>query len=251
MTDKPMIPRDANGNIIPIKFAVLGYSGMGKSFSLANLREPEKVVIINGDKKQLPFISPMRVVSLGEPYELLSLMDSFETDDRYEVCVIDTFSFILNQFEDQIIMNAARSETRGLWAEYGKFAREVLSKLNDSKKCYIFMSHLMTEKNEDTGDWLTQAFCKGAAAKHGLEALLTTVLYAKNVPISRLKPNELLTITEEDEEDGSKFVFQTRKDKQSRNESMKALRGIFNREELYIDNDCQLVFDAVSRTMKG
>lgn len=237
----------------PIKFMVLGRPGMGKSHSLANMRNQERILVINGDKKPLPFISKMKVVSPPDPLHLLgngpndpnSLVNQFENSDAYDTCVVDTLSFILNQYEDQHIMTADRKDTRQKWAEYGKFARDLFNAINESKKNWIIMCHTMTQEIEETGQVLTQAFCKGSVSKVGLEAAMTCVLYVKNVPINQLKPNPLLHITEEEKEDGCKPVFQTRKDKRSRNETMKFISNVFTRDELFIDNDCQQVFDKI------
>lgn len=241
------------------KFMVLGRPGMGKSYSLMNMKNQDRILYINGDKKPLPFLSGMRVVSLDNPKQLMgeypddpeSLVNQFEASDDYDTCVIDTLSFILEQFEDMYINRGSNKEKRQLWGEYGMFARDLFRKINDSKKNWIIMCHTMTNEIEETGQTITQAFCKGSVAKIGLEAAFTSVLYVKNVPLNKLKPNDLLEITEDEKEDGCKVVFQTRKDKQSRNESIKFINGIFPRDAIYIDNDCQKVFDAVDKAVSA
>ena len=65
------------------------------------------------------------------------------------------------------------------------------------------------------------------------------------MPIKTLEkyPNALLVITDEEREDGVKYVFQTRITKDSAGEKMRSAMGLWNRDELYIDNDLQLVFN--------
>lgn len=244
-------------NTVPVKFMVLGRPGKGKSRSLKGLKNQDRVLVINGDKKELPFLSKITTTTLTDPLELITpyedgtpcLMDQFEEAEKYDTCVIDTISFILNQYEDTHIANAR--DTRAQWGEYARFVRDVFNKINESKKNWIIMCHTMTHEIEETNEVITQAFCKGSVAKIGMEAAATSVIYAKTVPINKLTPNEYLNITQEEREDGCKHVFQTRKDKQSRNESMKFIEGVFTRDEKFIDNNCQHIFSAVDRALNS
>ena len=48
-------------------------------------------------------------------------------------------------------------------------------------------------------------------------------------------------------EDGFKYVFQTRIDKDSLGEKMRSPIGLFNRNEKYIDNDLNKVFQRIHK----
>lgn len=80
---------------------------------------------------------------------------------------------------------------------------------------------------------------KGALAKKGLEAYFTTVVNVSKQPIKELikSPNKLLTISEEDEEIGFKHVFQTRTTKKTLGDRIRSPMGMWDRSELYIDNN--------------
>jgi hypothetical protein len=52
----------------------------------------------------------------------------------------------------------------------------------------------------------------------------------------------LLTITDAEKEDGVKYVFCTRITKETAGSKMRSAMGLWNRNELYIDNDMDLVF---------
>lgn len=69
------------------------------------------------------------------------------------------------------------------------------------------------------------------------------------VPITRLKgiENDLLTITPEEEEDGVKYVFQTRITKETAGSKMRSAMGLWGRNELFIDNDLDLVFKRLNK----
>ena len=91
----------------------------------------------------------------------------------------------------------------------------------------------------------TRVPVKGSVGRTGVEADFTTILSAKQVPVSILQDekyhNDLLNITPEEEEDGQKHVFVTRVTKEYVGEKMRSAMGLWNRNELYIDNDINQV----------
>ena len=84
--------------------------------------------------------------------------------------------------------------------------------------------------------------------KVGVEADFTTILSTKQMPVKVLEKyqNPLLTITDAEREDGVKYVFQTRITKETAGEKMRSAMGLWNRGELYIDNDLALVFNRLN-----
>jgi hypothetical protein len=86
---------------------------------------------------------------------------------------------------------------------------------------------------------------KGSVGATGVEADFTTILGSKVISIKEaLKwENPLLTISEEEKEDGLKYVFQTRIDKDSLGHKYRSQMGLWKREEKYINNDLQAVFN--------
>ena len=55
--------------------------------------------------------------------------------------------------------------------------------------------------------------------------------------------NDLLTISEEEEDSGLKYVFQTRKTKDSTGSRIRGPMGLWDKAHTYIDNDCQLLLN--------
>ena len=94
---------------------------------------------------------------------------------------------------------------------------------------------------------------KGAVGRTGIEADFTTILSTKQIPIKKLEgfENDLLHITDEEKEDGFKFVFTTRITKESVGEKMRAAMGLWSRQELYIDNDLNQVFSRLKTYYAG
>lgn len=64
------------------------------------------------------------------------------------------------------------------------------------------------------------------------------------IPVKKLEgfENDLLHITDEEREDGVKYVFCTRVTKETAGGKMRSPMGLWNRNELYIDNDIAQVF---------
>ena len=80
------------------------------------------------------------------------------------------------------------------------------------------------------------------------EADFTTILTAKQIPVKKLEgiKNDLLHITDEEREDGAKYVFATRVNKETIGDQTRAAIGLWNRNELYIDNDLNQVFKRIN-----
>ena len=78
----------------------------------------------------------------------------------------------------------------------------------------------------------------------GVESFFTNVIATKKMAVSKLKDtNPLLTITEEEEMLGYKYVYQTRLTKETVNERIRSPMGMWTKEETYIDNNVQHVID--------
>lgn len=86
---------------------------------------------------------------------------------------------------------------------------------------------------------------KGALKGTGVEAYFSTVVYAQKMPIIKLKDMDenLLHITDEDEELGFKYVFQTRVTKDTVNTRIRSPMGLFSKNQTYMDNDCQILLE--------
>ena len=69
---------------------------------------------------------------------------------------------------------------------------------------------------------------KGAVGKIGIEADFTTILSTKQMPIKKLEgiENDLLHISDEEKEDGFKYVFVTRVSKDNIGEKMRSAMGL-------------------------
>ena len=235
---------EGNKNVV----LIMGKPSTGKSTSLMKLKNQNKFAYMNTDLKELPFKSSFMVnVEITDAYDVLGFIDQIEQEPEVQGGILDTITFLMGMFERQYVKGAAN--TQKMWGEYGDFYRTLVHKIKTGTKDYALLAHASTENNEEEMRLDTFVPVKGAVGKLGVEADFTTILSTKQMPIRELKKweNDLLHITEEEEEDGFKFVFQTRITKNTIGEKMRSAMGLWDRKELYIDNDLQQVFDRLKQ----
>jgi hypothetical protein len=121
-------------------------------------------------------------------------------------------------------------------------------KVAASSKKIVFTAHNQELLDEGLGAMVHQVPIKGALKGNGLESYFSTVIYTRKVPITKLKDyeNDLLTITEEEEMLGFKYVFQTKLTKDMVNSRIRGPMGLWSNKETFIDNDIQLVMDRLT-----
>jgi hypothetical protein len=227
-----------NKNIV----LIMGKPNTGKSTSLRNL-EQDSMVYLNTDLKELPFRDKfMASVEVADAYEVLNHIDEIEGTNDVKGAVLDTITFLMSMYERQYVVGAVN--TQAAWGAYGNFYRDLIHKIKAGTKDYAIMAHEDTQVNEQTATFETKVPIKGAVGKIGVEADFTTILGTKQMPVKKLESieNDLLHITDEEREDGVKYVFCTRVTKESQGEKMRSALGLWNRNELYIDNDLKQVF---------
>lgn len=228
-----------NKNIV----LIMGAPNTGKSTSLMNLSNQEKMVYLNTDLKELPFKSRfMKNVEVSDAMDVLAFIDQIEKTEAVEGAVLDTITFLMSMYERQYVSNAANGQKA--WGDYGNFYKEFIHAIKAGTKDYAVLAHQDTVLNEQSMQMETRIPIKGAVGKIGVEADFTTILSTKQMPIRKLEgfENDLLHITDEEREDGFKYVFATRITKESIGEKMRSAMGLWNRKELYIDNDLNQVF---------
>ena len=160
-----------------------------------------------------------------------------EEENPYNFICIDTISFMMDMYETVHVLNAAN--TQKAWSNYGQFFKRLINASAKVDAFFIFIGHLDRQLDEEAGIWRTSVPVKGALAKKGLEAYFTTVINVMKMPLKDLKkfPNDMLDVTEMDEEVGYKHVFQTRTTKQTVGDRIRSPMGLFEQEQLYVDND--------------
>lgn len=229
-----------NKNIV----LIMGKPNSGKSTSLMKLKNQEKMVYLNTDLKALPFKSRfLKEVEVSDALSVLSYVNEIEQTEQVEGAVLDTLTFLMSTYERQYVSNA--TNTQKAWGDYANFYKEFIHAIKAGTKDYAIMAHEDSFLNEQTMQMESKVPIKGSVGKIGVEADFTTILSTKQMPIKKLEgfENDLLHITDEEVEDGYKCVFVTRVTKETIGEKMRSAIGLWDRKELYIDNDLNQVFD--------
>lgn len=233
----------------PKSILISGESGVGKSFSLMDIRGQEGVLYLNCEGgKPLPFNNKFKRVTIDDPLEIFDLLEKVKADakNRYHTIVIDTISFMMNRYESLHVLGA--TNTMAAWGNYGQFFPKLIyDYIAPLEQHVIMLGHLEAVLNEETGRTDYKVPVKGNLNKNGLEAYFTTVLNARKVAIKEIEKEAeeggLLTISDRDRHLGFKHVFQTRTVKQTVGDRIRSPWGLFKDEETYIDNNVQKVID--------
>ncbi len=222
-----------------------GESGSGKSASLQHIRDQSKWMYLNCEAgKRLPFRNDFQSFRIEDPYQVHEAFDYGTGRDDIHGIVIDTMTFMMDMLETQYVLPS--TNTMAAWGNYGQFFKQLMqSKVVAFGKPVIILAHTRADLDEKAMEMKTQVPIKGALKNNGVEAYFSTVVAAKKISLKDLEayPNDLLTITEEDEMLGYKHVFQTRLTKGTVNERIRSPMGLFTREQTFMDNDAQRLLD--------
>lgn len=233
-----------NKNIV----LIMGKPNSGKSTSLMQLKNQEQMVYLNTDLKELPFKSRfLKTVEVADALDVLTYITEIENSDKVEGAVLDTVTFLMSMYERQYVSNAANGQKA--WGDYGNFYKEFIHAIKAGTKDYAILAHEESVLNEQSMQMEARVPIKGSVGRIGVEADFTTILSTKQMPIRKLEgfENDLLHITDEEREDGFKYVFATRVVKESIGEKMRSAIGLWERKELYIDNDLNQVFQRLRK----
>ena len=225
---------------------IVGKPSTGKSSSLRNI-PANKTAYINTDGKPIPFPVPFKMnVKLSNIDHLLFGLDQIEAMPEIEYIIIDTLTFMMDMYEMQKVVKAVN--TQKAWGEYAQFYKTFIHKIKHSTKKIIIMAHSKDIYNESEMVTEQRVPVKGSVGGTGVEADFTIIIGSKKVKVQQLEEhsNLLLNITPEEEEDGIKYVFQTRVTKDTMNEKMRSPIGLWDRSELYIDNDVEILMKRIT-----
>jgi len=112
----------------------------------------------------------------------------------------------------------------------------------------VFIAHTLDSYNEGEMVMETKVPVKGSLKNNGIESFFSCVVAAKKVKLKDVSKyqSKLLTITDEEEVLGFKYVFQTKLTKETVNERLRGPMGMFDNQETYTDNNIQLVFNRLN-----
>jgi len=220
-----------------------GKSATGKSASLMNIEKPEGVMYLNCENnKKLPFKSKFMELAVTDPLQIYEAFTKAEDLKDIHTIVVDSLTYLMDMYETVHVLSA--TNTMKAWGEYAQFMKKLMSQyVAVSTKNIIFLAHTSDVMNEAEMINETLVKVKGSLMNQGIESYFSTVLSCKKVPVAKLEPYEsdLLSITDEEEHLGFKYVYQTRLTKETVNERMRSSLGMWDVKETFIDNNIQHV----------
>lgn len=226
-----------------------GKSATGKSASLMFLNNPQGVMYLNCEAgKKLPFRSKFVELVVTDPVQVCQAFDEAEGMPEIHTIVVDSLTFLMEMFESVYVVGSAN--TMAAWGSYAQFYKNLMQQyVAKSTKNVIFIAHTADTLNEGEMVMETKVPVKGSLKGVGLESFFSVVIASKKVPLKVLKDyaSDLLTITEEEQALGFKYVFQLKITKESVNERLRGPIGLFTTQETYTDNNMQLVLDRLHK----
>lgn len=237
----------SNGNKRLVLIA--GESATGKSASLKDMRHQERGIYLGCEAgKDLPFRSNFNEQIVTDPYfvhQVFDLVNPGGPDNaNADYVIIDSVTFLMDMFESVYVVGSAN--TMAAWGAYQQFFKTLMQdKVANSDKAVIMTAHTRRDLDEVKGEYITKVPVKGALQNEGIEAFFSTVVACKRMRIKEIEKYEsdILRITDEEKEDGFKYVFQTRITKETTGERIRSPMGLFARNQPFMDNNAQLLLD--------
>lgn len=227
---------------------ISGSSATGKSASLRDIKNQEGVLYLCTEAgKNLPFKNKFKKLTVTDPNQVLTAFDQAEAMPDVHTVVVDSLTFLMEMYESNYVLTS--DNTMSAWGDYQQFFKQIMQqKVASSTKTVLFTAHTQTIYNEGDMVMETKVPVKGALKSNGLEAYFSTVVSTKKLPLNALEgyTNPFLTITEEEEILGYKYVYQTKLTKETVNERIRAPMGMFDRNHTYIDNNAQYLIDILN-----
>ncbi len=230
---------------------VVGFSSAGKSASLRNIRRQERWLYLNSEAgKRLPFKNTFfnGGTRIDDPYQVFEGFD-FGTDNTdIDGAILDSLTFLMDMYETQYVIGAA--DTMKGWSNFAQFFKILMQeKITRFGKPVIITAHVKDELDEKAMEMKTSVPIKGSLKNNGVEAYFSTVVIAKRMTLKDLAgySSDLLNVTEEDKDLGYKHVFQTRPTARTIGERIRSPMGLFTKAQTYMDNDCQVLLDHLTK----
>lgn len=230
---------------------ICGESGSGKSASLRNIPNQERWIYLNCEAgKRLPFRRNKFIsATITDPYEIFDYFDeATENSDQVDGIIIDTITFLMEMYESVYINGAADGQKA--WGNYFQFFKELMQKkVALFPGSVIILGHTVMTYDAKAMTNRVHVPVKGSLKSNGIEAYFSTVVSTKKIELTELdkQDKKLLRITPQDEAVGYKHVFQTQITKSTTGERIRAPMGLWEPNQVFIDNDAQALLDHLAR----
>lgn len=225
---------------------VAGLAGNGKSTALEAIPNQNEWLYVNCEtNKPLPFKHNFIERVITNPKELKKVVQSGAGNAKCKGIIIDTFTSALDMMEMKAKKDA--TDKYQVWDMYRDFILDLFQGgIAACNKPIILLCHVAMTKDIKGRSKLAIAV-KGSMADRGIESFFTNIVYADCVDIDELEEfqNDMLSITEDEKEDGTKYVFQTRKLQGGAGINIRATKDMWPRNKGYIDNNIMHVIKTI------
>lgn len=230
---------------------IAGVPASGKSASLMNLKNQERVFYLNTESgKPLPFPNKFKTLKTGltNPLDIFPLFKQIEENKDIDTIIIDSLTFLMDMFESKVIVGNKSFES---WQQYNQFFKALMQDvIAQSQKNWIILAHNAQEL-QNNGSYKYFVPVKGSLKNTGIEAYFSIVIYSRRVQIEELEElpydENMLHITERDRRVGYKHIFQCEPTKELADSRIRSPIGCFNEKQVFIDNDCQLLLEHLNK----
>lgn len=226
---------------------IAGETGSGKTASLRDLQDQEGVAYINCESgKEVPFRNKFQEVILTDPEDLFDILQDAENDANIHTIVIDSLTYLMDMYESLYIVGAV--DGRAAWGNYNQYFKELMQQhVAKSTKRIIFLAHVTSDLNTQTGTYEVKVPIKGALKNNGIESYFSIVVAVKKMRLKDLEDyeNDYLEITARDEKVGYKHVFQTLTTKATVGDRIRGPFDLFQDNETFIDNNAETLLNII------
>jgi len=233
---------------------VSGKSSSGKSASLMAMDKPEGVMYLNCENgKKLPFKSKFKELTVTDTDQIYQAFEEAEKMKDVHTIVIDSLTYLMDMYESTKVLPS--TNTMQAWGQYAQFMKILMSQVvAKSTKNVVFLAHTSDILNESEMVKETMVKVKGSLMNQGIESFFTCVMSTKKIDLGKLDDkvakSTLFKATQDNKDDGFKYVFQTRLTKETVNERIRSPMGMWPRNETYIDNNLQNVINRLHQYYK-
>lgn len=228
---------------------ITGESGTGKSTSLYKIKDHRSVLYLNCEGlKQVPFKNDFRTAQITDPYQIPDLINAANDQPNIEYIVIDTLTYLLDMFVSLYVNNA--KDTFKAWRDMQEYFKDlVYVRFANSNKNILVLAHTEVIFDEAKGTISCKVPVPGGLKKKSIESWFNNIVSTKVMSLHQLNSykNDYLNITEDNLIDEYKYVFQTRKTKDTKHEMMRGPLYMWTRDETFIDNDVVVLMDKLDK----
>ncbi len=208
---------------INVPCLIVGESGSGKSSTFRNL-DPKKTVVINTERKPLPFRSfgKFKNVNISRYKDFQTVIKELKKSEEYEVVVIDSMTSLLemcNKYCETVFSGY------NIWSEYNSMIYDILQDMKDLPQ-QVFMTGIPEYADNGQGDIKAFIKTKGKEFKYSIEKEFAIVLHTH--------------LIDDDEGNITEYQLDTRPSKHT---SAKTPNEMFS--DRFIPNDAKIVMDAI------